>query len=185
MAVKSGAENMLFAREGFNIIATANTRDRGVNEMSSALKRRFNFETVFPIPDLATELALVREESARLLERSGVPHATDEGVLEVLVTTFRELRTGETREGDGMERLSGAMSTAEAVSVAHAVGVRGHYLRGGPGTAADVVECLAGAAAKDNQEDLQKLRRYLEQRASRRSGEHWKALYEARHLLPG
>jgi MoxR-like ATPase len=181
----SGEDKMLFARDGFNIIATANTRDRGVNEMSSALKRRFNFETVFPIPDLATELALVREESARLLQRSGVPHAPDDGVLEVLVTAFRELRTGETREGDGMERLSGAMSTAEAVSVAHAVGVRGHYLRGGPGTPADVIECLAGAAAKDSPEDLQKLRRYLEQRASRRAGEHWKALYEARHLLPG
>ncbi|WP_157560809.1 AAA family ATPase, partial [Micromonospora sp. M42] len=51
-----GADAMVFAREGFNVIATANTRDRGVNEMSAALKRRFNFETVFPIPDLGTEL---------------------------------------------------------------------------------------------------------------------------------
>ncbi|GJM67817.1 hypothetical protein HMSSN036_00330 [Paenibacillus macerans] len=32
----------LNARKGFSIIATANTRDRGVNEMSTALKRRFN-----------------------------------------------------------------------------------------------------------------------------------------------
>jgi hypothetical protein len=74
------------------------------------------------------------------------------------------------------------MSTAEAVSVAHAVGLRGWFLRGEPGDAADLVSCLAGTAAKDNPEDLAKLRRYLEQR---RSGDQWKALYEARHLLPG
>ena len=37
------------AQRGFNIIATANLRDRGVSEMSAALKRRFNFEVVGPI----------------------------------------------------------------------------------------------------------------------------------------
>lgn len=180
-----GEAGMLWARDGFNVIATANTRDRGVNEMSSALKRRFNFETVFPIPDFATELALVREETARLLERSGVPVAPDEKVLEMLVTTFRELRSGQTADGQAMERPSTVLSTAEAVSVAHAVGVRGWYLRGGVGTPADLVECLAGTAVKDNAEDLQRLRRYFEQRVSRQRGEHWSQLYEARHLLPG
>jgi MoxR-like ATPase len=180
-----GAEAMLFAREGFNVIATANTRDRGVNEMSSALKRRFNFETVFPILDHDAELKLVKEEAARLLQRSGVPVAPDEDVLEVLVTTFRELRAGVAADGNAMEKLTAVMSTAEAVSVAHAVGVRGWFLRGDAGSAADVVECLAGTAAKDNAEDLKKIRRYLEQRASKRNGEHWRALYEARRLLPG
>jgi len=180
-----GEDAMLFARDGFNVIATANTRDRGVNEMSSALKRRFNFETIFPIPDFPTELALVREESARLLARSGVPIPPDEKVLEVLVTTFRELRSGETEEGQAMERMTAVLSTAEAVSVAHAVGVRGWYLRQGPGTPADVVECLAGTAAKDSADDLKKLRRYFEQRVGKRPGEHWRAFFEARHLLPG
>jgi MoxR-like ATPase len=65
--------SMLYARDGFNVIATANTRDKGVNEMSAALKRRFNFETVFPIGDLATKLALVKKEPHRLLAHSGVP----------------------------------------------------------------------------------------------------------------
>ena len=46
------------------------------------------------------------------------------------------------------------------------------------------MECLAGTAAKDSADDLKKLRRYLEQRVARKSGEHWRALYEARHLLP-
>ena len=181
----SGEPGMVFAREGFNVIATANTRDRGVNEMSAALKRRFNFETVFPIPDYETELELVRTESARLLQDSGVPHALSPDVLEVLVTTFRELRNGETKDGQAMERLSSVMSTAEAVSTAHAVGVRGFYLRGGSGTPADVVECLAGTAAKDNADDLKRIRRYLEQRAKAKKGEHWREFYDARQLLPG
>jgi hypothetical protein len=106
-------------------------------------------------------------------------------LLEVLVTTFRELRAGETSDGQAMERLTAVLSTAEAVSVAHAVGVRGYYLRGDGGSAADLVETLAGTAAKDSPEDLKRLRAYLEQRVARRTAPQWRALYEARHLLPG
>jgi MoxR-like ATPase len=174
---------MLFARDGFNVIATANTRDRGVNEMSAALKRRFNFETVFPIREAAEELALVKRESAKLLARSGVPQPPADDVLQVLVACFRELRDAVGEDGVGAEKLSSAMSTAEAVSIAHAVGVRGHFLRGDRGRPEDIVECLAGAAAKDNADDLAKLRRYLDQRVARREGEAWRALYAARHLL--
>ncbi|MGW2178246.1 ATP-binding protein [Streptomyces sp. NPDC001732] len=181
----TGPEGMVFARQGFNVIATANTRDRGVNEMSAALKRRFNFETVFPIPDLDTELALVEAEVTTLLRRSGVEPPPDRDVLEVLVGTFRELRAGAGDKGGagGSDRPTAVMSTAEAVSVAHAVGVRGWFLRGEPGSAADVVACLAGTAAKDSPEDLARLRRYLEQQVPRRHGPQWKALYDARHLL--
>ncbi len=175
-----GEAGMVFAAEGFNVIATANTRDRGVNEMSAALKRRFTFETVFPIADFATELDLVEQEASALLARSGVEAPPRRDVLEVLVTTFRELRGGPA--GD---RVSAVMSTAEAVSVAHAVGVRGWYLRGEPGTPADVVACLAGTAAKDNADDLARLRRYLEQHAARRGADPWQELHHARHLLPG
>ncbi|WP_377271242.1 AAA family ATPase [Peterkaempfera sp. SMS 1(5)a] len=177
-----GPDGMVFARAGFNVIATANTRDRGVNEMSSALKRRFNFETVFPIPDFDTELALVEAEASTLLRRSGVEAPPRQDVLEVLVATFRELR-GEGVPGAPGERLSAVMSTAEAVSVAHAVGLRGWFLRGEPGSAADIVACLAGTAAKDSPEDLARLRRYLEQQVPRRRGPQWQALHDARHLL--
>ncbi|WP_394827366.1 AAA family ATPase [Pendulispora albinea] len=179
-----GANGMLFAEEGFNVIATANTRDLGVNEMSAALKRRFNFETVFPISDFNVEMELVREESKRLLARSGVPHVPGPDVLELLVTTFRELRAGQTVDGKAMDRLSVPMSTAEAVSVAHAVGVRSHFLGQREASPADLVECLIGAAIKTDSEDLARLRRYFEQRVSKGSGPHWRAYYEARHLLP-
>ncbi|GLY77515.1 ATP-binding protein [Actinoallomurus iriomotensis] len=181
----NGTDGMVFARQGFNVIATANTRDRGVNDMSAALKRRFNFETVFPIADFATELDLVEAEARALLEASGVTVPPRRDVLEVLVATFRELRAGTNADGGPADRLSTVMSTAETVSVAHAVGLRGWFLRGEPGTAADIVACLAGTAAKDNADDLARLRRYLEQQVPRRRGDQWRALHDARHLLPG
>ncbi len=179
-----GDESMLFAREGFNMIATANTRDRGVNEMSAALKRRLNFETVFPIPDFKTELALVKSQSSKMLEEAGVPMLPPDPVLEVLVRAFRELRTGESEDGATMDRLSSVMSTAEAVSVAFSMGVRSHYIRDGKCTGEDLVHCLAGAAVKDNLEDLKKLRRYIDQRAGKRTEAAWQEVYEARMILP-
>ncbi|MBN3818293.1 AAA family ATPase [Paraburkholderia sp. Se-20369] len=184
-----GEHAMLYAREGFNIIATANTRDRGVNEMSAALKRRFDFETVFPILDFDREVELVQEASARLLAQSGIPMAVPPPVLELLVATFRDLRgaagRGESGSGDGaMDRLSAVMSTAEAVNVAHAVGVRAWFLEQREGSPQDLVDCIAGTVVKDNADDRAKLRRYFEQKAARRDGPHWRAYYEARHRLP-
>lgn len=180
-----GDDAMLFAKTGFNIIATANTRDLGVNEMSAALKRRFVFETVFPIRDFDVELALVRTETERALERSGVPRVPPPPILELLVTTFRELRSGQTREGQSLDRPSTAMSTAEAVSVAHAVGLRAYYLGDGLATPEDLVESIAGAVVKSDPNDLSLLRKYFEQRVSKRNEPHWRAYYEARHRLPG
>ena len=177
-------EGLVFAAPGFNLIATANTRDRGVNEMSAALKRRFSFETVFPIRDYEQELALVTAEVARLLAHDQVPVRPPQEVLEVLVTTFRELREGIGQDGAASEKLSTVVSTAEAVSVAYSVALRGHYLRGDGGEPADIVEALVGAAAKDNADDVKKLRRYIEHRAGKRKGEHWQAFYAARHRLP-
>ncbi|MGZ8245466.1 ATP-binding protein [Methylomagnum sp.] len=179
-----GDGGTVFAAPGFNLIATANTRDRGVNEMSAALKRRFAFETVFPIRDYAQELALVKAEVARLLEHDQVPVRPADEVLEVLVTAFRELREGVGQDGAAGDKLATVVSTAEAVSVAHSVALRGYYLRGDGGEPGDIVEALAGAAAKDNAEDLKKLRRYLEHRAGKRKGAHWEAFHAARHRLP-
>src|SRR5262245_38272459 len=118
---------VLFARVGFNIIATANTRDRGVNEMSAALKRRFNFETIQPIPRLEDEMALVQRESARLLQHAGIPLTVPPDLTEILLTTFHELRTGKTSDdGKAIEPLSSVLSTAEAVSVAYAAGLHAY-----------------------------------------------------------
>ena len=175
--------SQLYAREGFNIIATANTRDRGVNEMSAALKRRFDFETVFPIMDFAQELELVASASARLLAHSGIPHKVPDAVLELLVRTFRDLRANGEKK-TSMDTLTAIMSTAEAVNVAHAVGVRAWFLANRAGEPADLVDCIAGTIVKDNEEDRARLRRYFEQRVATHKEAHWQAYYQARHRLP-
>lgn len=177
-----GEHANVFAKTGFNVIATANTRDRGVNEMSAALKRRFSFETVFPIADRATEVELVQRESARMLAESGVTVDQDPDVLEVLVTVFRELRHGHTEDGVPIETPSAVMSTAEAVSVAHAIGLRAWYLRGEASSAADIVSALAGTAVKDDDTDRGKVRAYVEQH-SRRRGRAWRDFHAARLQL--
>ena len=178
-----GAAGQFFARPGFNVIATANTRDRGVNEMSAALKRRFNFETVFPIRNFDTELALVRSEVTTLLRDSGVPVDPEPDLTAALVTLFRELRDGRTAEGRAVDTPRATMSTAEAVTVGHAIGVSGWYLHERPGDAADLVAALAGTAAKDNADDVVKIRRYLDG-LSARTGDVWARLHAERHRLP-
>lgn len=177
----AGEHGMLYAREGFNVIGTANTKDRGVNEMSAALKRRFDFETVFPILDFDVEMELVARASQTLLARSGVPVTVPEPVLKLLVRTFRDLRDD---GGTAMDRLSAVMSTAEAVNVAHAVGVRAWYLGQRQGNPADLAESIGGTVVKDDADDRAKLRRYFEQKVAGRRGRHWQEFYAARDLLP-
>src|SRR3989442_757333 len=102
------------AQKGFSVIATANTRDRGVNDMSAALKRRFNI-VVLPTPaTLETEIEIVRkrvrELSANLELKAKVP--ADEPI-EKVVTIFRELRMGQTLDGKAkLKTPSGVLSTA-------------------------------------------------------------------------
>ena len=63
----------LQAVRGFNVIATANDRDRGVNDLSSALRRRFN-TVVLPVPASAEqEVDIVARRVAALLPRARGP----------------------------------------------------------------------------------------------------------------
>lgn len=175
----------IFAQAGFNIIATANTRDKGVNEMSAALKRRFSFETIFAISHIADEMQLVNNQVRQLLAQQGLAITPTPEVTEVIVTLFRELRDGIKTDGKAMEKLSTTLSTAEAVSVAHAVALHGYYLRGDSGRPSDIIQAMMGAAIKDNLDDQQKLKRYLDYHVKERQGSHWQALYHARNDLQG
>lgn len=182
-----GPSRVLHARPGFNVIATANVRDRGVHEMSSALKRRFNFETVHPIRDLKQEVDLVARESDRLLREAMAPAAVGRDVVELLVTVFHDLREGVTAEGIQVERPGSVMSTAEAVSMAMAAGLDAYYYGDGKLAPSHVARHLAGAVLKDNPDDLKKLKHYFEVVVRRRGqqGEGlWGELYEARKDLP-
>ena len=170
-----GEGRTLYAAQGFNVIATANTRDRGVNEMSAALKRRFNFETIPPIERYDQEMALVQQETARLLERAGVTATLSPDIAELLVTTFRELRSARTTENRALEPLSTAMSTAEAISTGFAAGLHASYFADGRITAGHIALHVAATALKDAADDLKKVRHYFNHVVKERSGPQWKA----------
>jgi MoxR-like ATPase len=182
-----GPDRIRHARPGFNVIATANTRDRGVHEMSSALKRRFNFETVHPIRELKQEVELVARECDRLLRESAAATKVDRDVVELLVTVFHDLREGVTGEGIQLERPSTVMSTAEAVSVGMSAGLDAYYYGEGTLRPGHIVRHLGGAVLKDNPDDLKKLRHYFDvvvKQRSQKEGGLWTELLEARKGLP-
>jgi MoxR-like ATPase len=182
-----GDDGVVLARRGFNIVATANTRDRGVNEMSAALKRRFNFETVPPLDDLQQEIRIVREQVGNLLDNSGTegPVPGDE-VIELLVTTFHEIRSGQTIDGIKVDRAQSMMSTAEAVSVGFQSALHARFFGANDVEPKHVVQHLAGAAVKDRAEDMKVLRAYwnvaVKPRAQREIG-RWKPYWAARKFL--
>ncbi len=181
-----GDARVILAKPGFNVIATANIRDRGVHEMSSALKRRFNFATVQPIRDLVLEVRLVTEQTERLLAEANVPITLERDVVELLVTTFHELREGVTAEGKQVERPTTTMSTAEAVSVGLAAGLDAYYYGEQHLTGAHIVRHLAGGVIKDNRDDLKRLRHYFDtvvQPRGQERGGMWEAFYQAKRWL--
>lgn len=180
-----GEEGVVLARQGFNVVATANLRDRGVHEMSSALKRRFNFETVHPIADKDFELELVMEQTERLLAASGATARVERDVLDLLVTTFHELRQGRSADGTVIERPSTVLSTAEAVSVAFSAALDAAYFGGGTLESGHLVRQLGGTVLKDNPDDAKKIRQYFDVVVKARAGKSrlWKAYWEARRHL--
>lgn len=167
------------AVKGFNLIATANNRDQGVNELSSALKRRFN-TVVLPLPEtVEQEVEIVQRrvrELGRALELPAEPPALEE--IRRVVTIFRELRAGVTQ--DGKTRLkspSSTLSTAEAISVVNnGIALAAHF---GDGTlrAADIASSLTGAVIKDPVQDRLVWLEYLETVVKER--DRWKDLYRA------
>lgn len=169
------------AKSGFNLIGTANLRDRGVHEMSSALKRRFNFETVRPIQDAQFEIELINKqliaELGELNQQLNIPI----NVIELLVTTFQELRSGSTKEGGNIKTPDAVMSTAEAVNIAYACALEAHYLGDGILSAGAVARQLIGVVLKDNVDDIKRMRYYIDNVARERAkaSPEWKAFFEA------
>jgi MoxR-like ATPase len=168
---------------GFNLIATANDRDRGVNDLSAALRRRFN-TVVLPLPaDPEEEVAIVERRVAQLSTSLRLPQvpAADEEIRRV-VTVFRELRSGVTEDGrTSLKVPSGSLSTAEAISVVtNGVALAAHFGNGALGSA-DVAAGIVGAVVKDPVHDAVAWREYLE--AVVRQRPDWEEFYEACRAL--
>lgn len=168
------------ANKGFSIIATANTRDRGVNDMSAALKRRFNM-IILPSPaNLETEVQIVhkrvKELAVNLELKASVPAAD---AVEQVVTVFRELRMGQTLDGKNKLKVpSGVLSTAEAISVlANGMALAGNFGTGEV-TAHDLAAGMQGAVVKDEEKDKVVWQEYLSNVLKKR-GADWRPLFMA------
>ncbi len=173
----------LSAIRGFNMIATANDRDRGVNDISSALRRRFN-TVVLPLPATAEEeIAIVSQrvhELGRALALPEVPSAAEE--IRRVVTIFRELRSGTTLdERTSLKVPSGTLSTAEAISVITNGTALAAYFGDGTLSANDVAAGIVGAVVSDPIHDAIAWREYLEGVVRERPD--WGEFYEACRAL--
>ncbi len=167
------------AVKGFNIIATANNRDKGVNELSSALKRRFN-TVILPVPDsIDEEIDIVKrrvESFEKVMELPAEPPALQE--IRRIVTIFRELRNGVTMDGKTKIKMpSGTLSTAEAISVVNSGLAMAAYFGDGQLKARDLAAGIIGSVVKDPVQDKIIWQEYLETVVKPR--DEWKDIYRA------
>jgi MoxR-like ATPase len=167
------------ARKGFNVIATANNRDKGVNDLSSALMRRFN-TVVLPLPQSVEEEVSIVErrvtDLGRALELPAEKPALEE--IRRVVTIFRELRSGKTLDGKMKLKVpSGTLSTAEAISVINSGLALAAYYGDGTLKASDLAAGLTGTIVKDPVQDRVVWLEYLQTVMKERSD--WLDLYQA------
>jgi MoxR-like ATPase len=167
------------AVRGFNVIATANNRDKGVNELSSALKRRFN-TVILPVPaTMNEEVEIVRQRVASFSKAMSLP--VEKPILEEIrriVTIFRELRNGVSEDGKTkLKSPSGTLSTAEAISVMNNGLALAYHFGDGTVKADDVASGILGAIVKDPVQDKIVFQEYMETVLKNRDG--WKDIYRS------
>jgi MoxR-like ATPase len=160
--------NNVRAKSGFNVIATANTRDQGVNDLSAALKRRFNYVYIPIVADHKTEIQIVQQRSAELLKRYDLPLKVPKPVIDLVTTAFRELRDGKTLDGVKVKQPSTSLSTAEAISVTLDAALHAHFFGSGRVTPSDVARNICGSVVKEDQADVKILKEYALLIAKRR-----------------
>lgn len=167
------------AIRGFNVIATANNRDKGVNELSGALKRRFN-TVILPVPDnINEEMDIVHRRVTSQAKALDLP-AEIPTLLEIqkIVTIFRELRSGVTADGKiKIKTPTSTMSTAEAISVVNNGLALAAHFGDGRLSAQDIAAGLVGAVVKDPVQDKIVWNEYLETVVKTREG--WRDIYRA------
>ena len=120
-------DNVVFAQPGFNIIATANARDRGVNDLSTALKRRFNFVQIPVVTNKRIEKKIVLFRTRELLARNKFEIDLPPAMLDILLQTFADLREAASAETSEDARLESSLSTAEQIGVLEDAILHGHF----------------------------------------------------------
>ncbi|MHA2271932.1 MAG: ATP-binding protein [Candidatus Hodarchaeales archaeon] len=184
----SDIQDSVFAKHGFNVISTANLRDKGVNELSAALKRRFNYITIPIIKNLQTEVTLVEQRTNELLANSNFKVDIPSEVIEILCKTFHEIRDGQSAEGVRFTTPKTVMSTAEEIAVLYDAAIFADFFGNklaqatSKVTLTDIARTLQGSVVKEDDSDLECLREYWNlvlQRRSQSTDKNWKELYDA------
>ena len=166
------------AVKGFNVIATANNKDKGVNDLSSALKRRFN-TVILPVPaSMQEEIKIVQQRVESQAKAVQMPtHSIIEEINKV-VTIFRELREGVSSDGKTkLKSPSGTLSTAEAISVMNSGLSLAYHFGNGRLTSEDLASGIMGAIIKDPIQDKIVMQEYMETVIKKR--DDWKEIYRA------
>lgn len=159
-------DNIVFAKPGFSVIATANSRDRGVNDLSSALKRRFNFVRIPVVTNKKSEAEIVRFRTEELLRRHQIELDVPPTLLDVLLQSFADLRASAAAAGSEDEKLESALSTAEQIGVLEDAILHSNFFGDGATnrgalTARTLGSSLVGSLARRAPEDLAILNKYL------------------------
>ncbi|GAQ59129.1 ATP-binding protein [Streptomyces acidiscabies] len=155
------SDNIVFAKPGFSVIATANSRDRGVNDLSSALKRRFNFVRIPVVTNKKSEAEIVRFRTEELLRRHQIELDVPPTLLDVLLQSFADLRASSAAAGSDDEKLESALSTAEQIGVLEDAILHSNFFGQQALTAHTLASSLVGSLARRAPEDLAILNKYL------------------------
>ncbi|WP_329181056.1 ATP-binding protein [Streptomyces sp. NBC_01477] len=155
------SDNIVFAKPGFSIIATANSRDRGVNDLSSALKRRFNFVRIPVVTNKKSEAEIVRFRTEELLRRHRIELDVPPTLLDVLLQSFADLRASAAAAGSDDEKLESALSTAEQIGVLEDAILHSNFFGERALTAHTLASSLVGSLARREPEDLAIFNKYL------------------------
>lgn len=155
------SDNIVFAKPGFSIIATANSRDRGVNDLSSALKRRFNFVRIPVVTNKKSETEIVRFRTEELLRRHQIELDVPPTLLDVLLRSFGDLRAAAGAAGSDDEKLESALSTAEQIGVLEDAILHSNFFGDRALSARTLASSLVGSLARRAPEDLAIFNKYL------------------------
>ncbi|WP_019629302.1 ATP-binding protein [Actinomadura atramentaria] len=147
-------DNIVFAKPGFSIIATANSRDRGVNDLSSALKRRFNFVRIPVVTSKKSEAEIVRFRTAELLRRHRIEVELPPSLLDILLESFADLRAASAAATGDDDKLESALSTAEQIGVLEDAILHSRFFGDGALTARTLGGSLVGSLVRRAPEDL-------------------------------
>jgi MoxR-like ATPase len=164
--------NTVFARAGFNIIATANSRDRGVNDLSSALKRRFNFVHIPVVTNKKQEREIILFRTTELLQRQQLSVDVAPTLLDVLLQTFADLRDSSAAASSDDARLESALSTAEEIGVLEDAILHSNYFGEQQLTARMLARSLVGTLVRRLPEDMSVMNKFWNSVVAKNSEKH-------------